>query len=123
MSFTSPILLLTLLPWLAVALWLLWSRRAHINVPFLDLWRTADQAKRTSRRFAPPPLPLAAALFAALLALLAAAGPRVHFAGAAERTMVTIILDRGITMSPLDRRAETIGSAAAMLFQPFGAGP
>ena len=97
MSFLSPIWLLGLLPWMAVVVWLLRGRRTRVNVPFINLWRGDDTGPRPKRSWEMPPLALAAALLAILLALLAAARP--VWQTRTESRTITIIVDRSITMS------------------------
>lgn len=97
MAFLSPIWLLALLPWAAVTAWLLRGRRKKVNVPFLELWRADVRGPRPTRSWEKPPLALAAALLAILLALLAAARPAVR--APLRGPAITIIVDRGITMS------------------------
>src|SRR5215218_3027353 len=98
MIFANPILLLALLPWGAVTVWLLGGRRTSVGVPFIELWRADHAVAPKNRFFHPPPVALAAAILAMLLALLAAAGPAVR--SGRRGPQLTIILDRGITMSP-----------------------
>src|SRR5687768_11887510 len=98
MTFLSPLWLIGLVPWAAVALYLLWGRRRQQWVPFLEFWIGPVQGPRPKRRLAAPPVSLAAALLAPLLALLAAAGPRIAGAGA-RGGPVTIIVDAGASMS------------------------
>ena len=75
-------------------------------MPFIELSRGAVKFPRSSRQFSPPPLSLIAILAAMLLAILAAAGPTV------ERgkfpPSVTLIVDRGITMSARGRIDEVL---------------
>lgn len=125
MLFASPIWLALLLPlWGAVAVWLIWSRRGErTDVPFLALWRVgAEESPRAKREFRPPPLALVAALLAALLAILAAGRPLIISAAAAGPPL-TIIVDRGITMSVRDRLAEAIEAARPRVLEAFGEGP
>jgi hypothetical protein len=75
MSFASPMWLGLILPWLALAVWLLWMRYSGTRVPFLDLWRGPIEPARATRRLRVPPLALPALLMAMLLAILAAARP------------------------------------------------
>ena len=97
MSFLSPIWLFGLVPWMAVLIWLLRGRRTRVNVPFINLWRGDVTGPRPKRSWEKPPLALAAALIAILLALLAAAKP-VWQTRIEDRT-ISIIVDRGVTMS------------------------
>src|SRR5688500_655357 len=97
MSFLSPIWLLGLLPWMAVVVWLFRGRRTRVNVPFINLWRGDVTGPRPKRSWEKPPLALAAALLAILLALLAAARP--VWQTRTESRTITIIVDRSVTMS------------------------
>jgi hypothetical protein len=122
MFFASPIWLALLLPpWAAVAVWLMWSRRGErTDVPFLALWRGgAAESPREKREFRPPPIPLVAALAAALLAIVASARPGVGWGSRRNAAHITIVLDRGLTMSVGERRAEVTDAAAAALRATF----
>src|SRR5438552_1794249 len=99
MFFSSPLWLVALLPWGAVAVWLLWGRRKRTDVPFLKLWRGPEKGERVRRSIQAPPLAVALVLWAALFALLASARPAARTTGLRGGTTVTVILDRGITMS------------------------
>ena len=125
MFFASPIWLALLIPWAAVAAWLMWSRRGErTDVPFLALWRGgAEDSPRAKREFRPPPAALVAALAAALLAILAAGRPTVRAASGAPGPLVTLIVDRGVTMSARGRLAETIDAAWPKVLEAFGDGP
>jgi len=106
MTFASPLSLALLAPWAALALWLLWARHRATSVPFIDLWRGAVKLPRASRQFSPPPTSLIAMLSAVFLAILAAAGPSIRRANAPPP--VTLVLDRGITMSAAGRISEVL---------------
>src|SRR5215207_6661400 len=98
MTFAAPLWLLGLFPLAAVVAYLLWGRRRRVDVPFLALWPARDEgAVRVRRRATPPPIALALALLAMLLAILAAGRPAVHVPGA--RDPLTVIVDRGWSMS------------------------
>src|SRR5688572_4398808 len=104
MSFASPLWLLGLLPWVAVALWMLRGYRRRVRVPFLDLWKLpAPLPMRPPKsRWELPPAGAALLLSAILLAVLGSAGPRLHgdLAGrAAGQVTITVVVDGGITMS------------------------
>lgn len=105
MSFAAPFWLLGLLPWAAVALYLLWGRRKRQDVPFLELWQVPGQDRPVRRRAAPPPVALACALLAVLLAVLGAASPRLHLpaVGAGGPPVASIVVDGGFTMSARGR--------------------
>src|SRR5438128_2615151 len=104
MTFAAPMFLLGLVPWAAVAVWLLLGQRQTSAVPFLDLWQaTPDAPPRARRHVHLPPLAILAALAAMLLAICAAARPVWRSTRAGR--MVTVVLDRGVTMSSDARRA------------------
>ncbi len=97
MIFIAPLWLLGLLPWLAVTVWLLRKRRRPTGVPFIEFWQRGPVTPpKPARNFASPPWPLALAMLAMLLALLAAARPAVRGRGGRP---LTILVDRGATMS------------------------
>jgi hypothetical protein len=97
MTFAAPIWLLALVPWAGVVLYLVWGRRPRVDVPFLELWPAHGEGVRVRRRATPPPVALALAILAALLAILAAGRPGVRWSGAGPT--VSVVLDRGYTMS------------------------
>ena len=120
LHFIAPIWLLGLLPWAAVTVWLLWGRRKKEVVPFLPLWQGNAAVKRSKQSVRPPPVALAAMILAMLLAVLAAAKPMVKspLGGA-----VTVLVDRGTTMSAKgNARPRYIEAAAkvAEVFRPAG---
>src|SRR5688572_7833802 len=126
MFFASPIWLALLLPpWVALAVWLIWSRRGErTDVPFLALWRgVGENSPREKREFRLPPVALVAAMAAALLAILAAARPRVLVGSGGAAPLVTVILDHGITMSAGDRQADVIHRARTAMLETFRDGP
>jgi hypothetical protein len=98
MSFAAPIWLFGLVPWTALAAWLLTGRRAEARVPFVHLWPTSAAPVRTRRSMQAPPIALVCLLLAVLLAVLAAAQPQV--ARSADARLVTLVVDLGVT-SPL----------------------
>src|SRR6187397_1804737 len=100
MVWTSPIWLLGLLPWAAATLLLHVARRPRRNIPFLSLWKVEMPREAHRRRFALPPIAILLGLLAALLAILAAAGPGLRGRGSG----LAIVIDTGATMSA---RAET----------------
>src|SRR5687768_14153205 len=97
MTFAGPLWLLGLLPWSAVALYLLWGRRRREPVPFLDLWLGPAAGPQVRRRLVAPPVAVALALLAMLLALVGAARPRLN-SGSTD-VALTILVDRGASMS------------------------
>jgi hypothetical protein len=112
MTFLLPWCLLGLLPWAVVALWMLWGQREKVGVPFLPLW-DGDQPTRARRRaIQPPPIALAAALLAILLAVLAAARPAIF---SSQTGHITIVADRGLTMSIQNSQGQSRLVASAEL--------
>jgi len=98
MYFTSPMWLIGLLGWAGVALWVMWGRRPKTWVSFLPLWQAPGLQLRPRRSLQPPPVALLAMLGAILLALFAAAGPVVPSWRGYGQT-ITVIVDRGLSMS------------------------
>lgn len=117
MIFLSPFWLATLAPFAAVVAYLLWGRRREAGVPFLDLWAGPAKVPRPRRRFAWPPVALVLAILAVLLAVLGAARPAVH--DDTRGAPVTIIVDRGATMSA-DMRFVQSARAAREAMMQFG---
>jgi len=97
MTFAAPLWLLALVPWAGVALYLLRGRRRSEHVPFLGLWLGPVTGPPARHKAAAPPLAVALALLATVLALLGAAGPVVR--DQLHGAPITIVLDRGATMS------------------------
>jgi hypothetical protein len=122
MAFTSPFILLALIPWAALALWLLRGHPPRQSVPFLPLWQGPLAQKPSDRSLRPPPPWVTAALLAALLSILAAAGPVVQ--SRAPSLHLTVLLDRGATMSALGehrpRYMETAELAGRALRRRWG---
>jgi hypothetical protein len=98
MSFTSPIWLVGLFPWILVVLWLLLNQREQTGVPFLLLWKNEQAVRRTRKALRAPPLALAAALAAAAVSIFAAAGPAFSIRGNSVEK-IHVVVDRGLTMS------------------------
>jgi len=97
--FVSPIILALLVPWALFALWVFIGRRPRVNVSFLPLWDAPEELRRPrNKAFQPPPLAVVLAILSLLMIILAAARPALKSRG--ERT-VTLIVDRGATMSAL----------------------
>lgn len=99
MLLSSPIWLVALAPWSAVTIWLLWGRRRRVDVPFVRLWRGPIEGPRAKRYLQAPPLAIATALCAALLAVLGATAPVLRGLGSRHGPALTVILDRGLSMS------------------------
>lgn len=127
MFLAAPIWLFALLPWAAVCLYLLWGRRKRVNVPFLDLWKGPVEGQRVRRKMAAPPLALVLAMLAMALAIVAAARPAVFDPDRTGGQTVTVIVDRGITMSARGDGGEpryraALRQVAAALAEQSGAG-
>ena len=121
MTWAAPWWLLGLAPWSAVVLYLLWGRRRRADVPFLDLWQVPAEGVRVRRRVSPPPVALALAILAMLLGVLAAARPEVR--GPWGGSAVSIVIDRGYTMSARGATDDTrVGDALAALEKALRAG-
>jgi hypothetical protein len=106
MTFLTPIWLLALFPWAGLVAWCLTRRGRTVAVPFVDLWPTdATPGPRGGARR--PPLVVLLVLVGLLLAILAAGGPVVRRAGA-DGGAVTVLVDRGATMSIGDRLRPTV---------------
>jgi hypothetical protein len=96
MILAAPIWLLGLIPWLALAVWMLLGKPSSAGVPFLPLWRATSAHQHVARAWKRPPWAVMWLLMAMLLAVLAAIKPTLPGKPIAE---VTVILDRGATMS------------------------
>src|SRR5690242_7675497 len=101
MIFTSPIWLLGLLPLAGVAIYLLTGRRRNVSVSFLGLWKDAASLPQPRAAVHRSPWFVILMLITTLLSVVAAAGPMLRTGGKAS--LVTVILDRGTTMSPSAR--------------------
>src|SRR4051812_41637530 len=97
MTFLTPWWLLALVPWVGLVLWLLAGQRQRVGVPFLELWGGPVSGSPVKRRIQPPPVAPACAIAALLIGILPAASPLIRFG--ASGPPITIIVDRGITMS------------------------
>lgn len=124
MFVSSSIWLIGLIPWAALAFWVLWGRRKRIGVPFLPLWQGPLEGSRAKRSLQPPPLAVVLVLLAALLAVLAASRPMLP-STRDSRTLLTIVVDRGLLMSARGRERlrfrEAARSASDELVRHFGA--
>jgi len=112
MLIAAPIWLLALIPWSALAIWMLWGRRERVGVPFLALWRDAEARPSTSRAVQVPPLPIILLLLTILFAILAASSPTLS---RSETQPITVLVDRGVTMSARDGDAYRYVRAAELL--------
>src|SRR5438874_12512617 len=97
MTFAAPLWLIGLAPLAAVVVYLLWGRRRQEPVPFLDLWLGPVKGPRPRRHLAPPPLALALAILAMLLAVLGAARPALW--DPLRGGPVTTVIDWGRTLA------------------------
>ncbi len=97
MFFAAPWWLIGLAPWGAMAVWLLRGRRRRVRVPFVIFWKDAERTEPPRRGFQWPPAWVVLAMLGALLAIVGAGRP--HSRWPAGSQPITIIVDRGITMS------------------------
>ena len=118
MTFLAPIWLLGVLAWGAFAVWTWIGRRRRTWVPFLALWEAPEELRRPKKGVEPPPVGLLLVLLAMLLGLLAMAKP--VWRSATDRGRVTIVVDRGASMSAVPegkarfaRLAEVVGPELA----------
>src|SRR5688572_11965033 len=77
MSLVTPAWLLLLIPWLAALLYLMLGKPPREAVPFLWLWRGPAAKRTTKPSVSKLPLWIALVMLAALIAILAAAGPGI----------------------------------------------
>ncbi|HEY1628655.1 MAG TPA: hypothetical protein VGF52_02285 [Tepidisphaeraceae bacterium] len=127
MTFASPLWLLGLLPWIAIVAVLLSGRRRRTSVPFLNLWQAPDALPRPRATIQRPPMWLILMILAMLLAILAAARPWLNFIHRSLGPPITIIVDRGITMSARGssqpRWKELVESSHDQIAAQLGDGP
>jgi hypothetical protein len=127
MIVASPIWLIGLAPWAAAVLYLLWGRRRRQTVPFLPLWRGIESRRIARSLMAPPPLALVLALVALLASIVAAARPMLLKGRGVGDEPVTIVIDRGLTMSATShgepRFVELARRVAPQLRRDAGDGP
>ncbi|MDQ3441686.1 MAG: hypothetical protein M3478_15190, partial [Planctomycetota bacterium] len=112
MLIAAPIWLLALIPWAVLAVWMLWGRRERVGVPFLALWRGAEARPTSSRAVHAPPLPIILLLLTILLAILAASSPTLS---RMQTSPITVLVDRGVTMSARDGDAYRYVRATELL--------
>lgn len=101
MTLLAPLWLFGLLPWAMLVLWLLSGRWDARPVPFLELWR-ADQSslpRNPKRWLVRPPFWLVLMLLAMLVAIVGASQPRITELPYTTGPSITIILDRGMSMT------------------------
>ncbi len=101
MAFLSPLWLLALLPWAALAAWLLRGRRPRVKVPFLQLWRGPLPLEIPKRGWRAPPIWLAFAVLAVLAAIFGASRPVVGHDGSGPP--ICMIIDCGMSMSATEQ--------------------
>ena len=96
MNVLSPIWLIGLAPWLALAVWMLRGRGDLRRVPFLPLWGESAGASKAAHKRKLPPLATMAVLGAMLLGVVAASRLAL---GGRQRVTVNLFVDRGTRMS------------------------
>ena len=110
--FTSPLWLAGMVPWALVGVYLLWGRRRRHDVPFLELWRGSAAVERVRWKISTPPLALVLAILSIAAAIIGAARPCSVAAPTAAHP-ISIILDRGLTMSAKNSTGEFRFQASA----------
>jgi hypothetical protein len=123
MTFSAPLWLLSLLPWVGLVLWMFTGRRSQTRVPFLVLWDKNTSAPRPRAAVHMPPMAILCFLLATLLAILGASDPVLSALRSSDRTPVTIILDRGATMSAAGKWQAIVPELAAQISARYGDGP
>jgi hypothetical protein len=113
MTFAFPIWLLGLLPWTGLVAYLLRGGGQRAKVPFLRLWPRPGIAQKISR-YRLPPVHILLIIIAALMAILAASGP-TWTVGTRAVGALTIVIDRGITLSGDARYHDLITRCRKML--------
>lgn len=114
MTLLAPLSLLALVPWAALAAWAWRGRAVQASVPFVRLWPgTPTPSGATERRR--PPWRVLLLLAAALLAILASSGPRIDAVERWTTLRATLVVDRGLTMAPGNRLANTLARAERLL--------
>lgn len=97
MGFAATIWLWGLLPWGALALWLLAGRTRRVRVPFLHLWRENAPPPPPKPALRVPPISLVLMLLGLLLALLAAGQP--FWGQSGDDQPWRVVVDRGAATS------------------------
>jgi hypothetical protein len=121
MTFAASLWLLMLVPWAGLVAWMLLGRLQRTAVPFLDLWRVGAPAvaKNPQKRLIFPPFFIVCLLLASLLSFLAAAQPRITLIPYSEGPLITIIVDRGLSMTALDHGVPRWKSLVQILRSPL----
>src|SRR5262245_11655171 len=126
MGFVTPVWLWAILPWAGLVLWMFTGQRQRAIVPFLDLWRGPVKGPRVKRTIEAPPLAILCTLLAILCAIFGAARPSLDL-GLQQGPLITIIVDRGITMSPRGKHQarwrELIDECYGVIARETGLGP
>jgi hypothetical protein len=123
MTFLAPLWLIALLPWGGVLIWMLMGRRPQARVPFVALWPNQTPTTRPSARLHRPPALVVLLLLAMLLGILGAASPVLRGMPSPDAHPITIILDRGFTMSAAGRWQKLLPALSDALQARFGDGP
>src|SRR5438045_225071 len=126
MLLTAPWWLLALLPWAGLTLYLLRGQSPRVGVPFVELWQDPDLPRlRRARWLRLPPVAIVLVLLGLLLAILAAARPAISVSSVGPP--ITIIVDRGVTMSTAaiggDRWTKTLHDIEGRIVHHFGRCP
>jgi hypothetical protein len=123
MTFLAPLWLIALLPWAGVLIWMLMGRRPQAQVPFVALWPNQTPTTRPRARLHRPPAAVVLLLLGMLFAILGAARPVLRGMPSPDAHPMTIILDRGATMSAAGRWQKLVPALSDALQARFGDGP
>lgn len=120
MIFAAPWFLTLLIPLIGVAVWLMSRRGESADVPFVHLWPRDAAPMGRSWRLGRLPLWIALLLLGALAAILSAADLRI---GSRIERPVTLIVDRGVNMSAIDRDGRNVLQQIRNEIEPYAIAP
>lgn len=120
MHFAAPWFLTLLIPLIGVAVWLMSRRGESADVPFVHLWPRDAAPVGRAWRFGKLPLWIALLLSAVFFAILSAADLRI---GSRMEQPVTLIVDRGVNMSAIDRDGRSVLHQILAEIEPYAIAP
>lgn len=97
MYWSSPSWLVGLVPWGGLVLWVLLRSPRPVTIPSIVFWRVQGGSQQARRQLHIPPIAVTAILSSIALLIIAAADP--HLSTRSSPQPVTLIVDRGITLS------------------------
>lgn len=125
MSLLAPACLLLLIPWAALALWLLTGRASTTGIPYVPLWQGGLAQPRDRQNLRLPPAAIVLLLTAFAAAVLAASHPVISVRSALLPTAapqpIVVVVDRGISgmgAADPDRAYAHAGNDVASLLAP-----